>query len=100
MGNLVKAKRNGVCITLQQEIYIDKAFLWALAHCMLNSNSLSPDPASGASDDYYQSEGTRFSYTPELRDDGFGFLLPPQYIIPSGEEIFAALSTMLDKLLE
>ena len=88
MGNLVKAKRNGVCITLQQEIY------------MLNSNSLSPDPAAGASDDYYQSEGTRFSYTPELRDDGFGFLLPPQYIIPSGEEIFAALSTMLDKLLE
>ena len=97
MGNLVKAKRNGVCITLQQEIYIDKAFPCHI-DCMLNS--LSPDPAAGASDDYYQSEGTRFSYTPELRDDGFGFLLPPQYIIPSGEEIFAALSTMLDKLLE
>jgi len=63
-------------------------------------NSAELYPAAGASDDYYQSEGTRFSYTPELRDDGFGFLLPPQYIIPSGEEIFAALSTMLDKLLE
>jgi len=63
-------------------------------------NSAELYPAAGASDDYYASEGVRFSYTPELRDNGFGFLLPPEFIIPSGEEFFAALSVFLDKLME
>jgi len=63
-------------------------------------NSAELYPASGATDDYYQSEGTRFAFTPELRDNGFSFLLPPEYIIPSGEEFFAALSVFLDKLME
>jgi hypothetical protein len=61
---------------------------------------LLPDEASGASDDYYTSEGSRFVFTPELRDNGFGFLLPPEYIIPSGEEFWAAFITMLDIILE
>jgi extracellular matrix protein 14 len=58
------------------------------------------DPASGTSDDYYTSQGSRFVFIPELRDNGFGFLLPPEYIIPSGEEFWAALTTMLDIILE
>lgn len=57
------------------------------------------DPAAGASDDYYASLGSRFVYTPELRDNGFGFVLPPQYIIPSGEEVWAAWEVMLDKIM-
>ena len=75
--------------------------LWSAFNETLHAHdSLSPDPAAGASDDYYQSEGTRFSFTPELRDNGFSFLLPPEYIIPSGEEFFAALAVFLDKLME
>eukprot|EP00095_Tigriopus_kingsejongensis_P009816 maker-scaffold239_size242058-snap-gene-1.25 protein:Tk09816 transcript:maker-scaffold239_size242058-snap-gene-1.25-mRNA-1 annotation:"carboxypeptidase b" len=53
-------------------------------------NSAELYPAAGASDDYYASLGSRFVYTPELRDNGFGFVLPPQYIIPSGKEVWAA----------
>ena len=62
--------------------------------------SLFLDPAAGASDDWYMSLGTRFVYTPELRDNGYGFLLPPQYIIPSGEEVWAAWEVIFAKLKE
>jgi len=53
-------------------------------------------PASGSSADYtYGVCGVVFSYGVELRDTGeFGFLLPPQEIIPQGEEIFAAVVAM------
>eukprot|EP00094_Tigriopus_californicus_P011301 TCALIF_10908-PA protein Name:"Similar to Carboxypeptidase B (Astacus astacus)" AED:0.19 eAED:0.19 QI:25/0.85/0.75/1/1/1/8/52/400 len=62
-------------------------------------NSAELYPAAGASDDYYASLGSRFVYTPELRDNGFGFVLPPEYIIPSGEEVWAAWKVMLDKIM-
>eukprot|EP00602_Paraphysomonas_sp_CaronLab_P002035 CAMPEP_0185024574 /NCGR_PEP_ID=MMETSP1103-20130426/7690_1 /TAXON_ID=36769 /ORGANISM="Paraphysomonas bandaiensis, Strain Caron Lab Isolate" /LENGTH=346 /DNA_ID=CAMNT_0027557581 /DNA_START=273 /DNA_END=1313 /DNA_ORIENTATION=+ len=53
-------------------------------------------PASGSSADYtYGVCGVKYSYGVELRDTGeFGFLLPPEEIIPSGEEIFAAVVAM------
>lgn len=53
-------------------------------------------PASGSSADYtYGVCGVKYSYGVELRDTGeFGFLLPPQEIIPSGEEIWAAVVAM------
>jgi len=63
-------------------------------------NSAELYPAAGASDDWYQSEGSRFTYTPELRDNGYGFVLPPNQIIPSGEEVWAAFEVMLDEILE
>ena len=62
--------------------------------------SLLPEECSGVSDDYYMSEGSRFVFSPKLRDNGFGFLLLPEYIIPSGEEFWAAFTTMLDIILE
>ena len=38
-----------------------------------------------------------FSYAVELRDKGqYGFLLPPEQIIPSGEETLQALRTIAD----
>ncbi len=55
--------------------------------------------ASGASDDYYCNSGSRFVFTPELRDS-HGFLLPPEYIIPSGEEFWAAFKAMMDIMLK
>jgi hypothetical protein len=51
-------------------------------------------PAAGGSDDWTYSEGVVSSYTVELRDTGrYGFLLPPEEIIPTGEEIWAAVKT-------
>ena len=52
--------------------------------------------ASGVSEDYaYGVCGITYSWVVELRDTGeFGFLLPPEEIIPTGEEIFAGVATM------
>jgi len=61
--------------------------------------------ASGSSVDWaYGILRVVYSATPELRDLGkYGFLLPPDQIIPSGEETFAALlvyaKTLVDSLL-
>ncbi len=58
--------------------------------------------ASGASDDYFTSLGTRFVYTPELREGpGLGvnvFVLPEDEIEPSGAEVWEAWKAMLDIL--
>eukprot|EP00604_Paraphysomonas_vestita_P001366 CAMPEP_0174817904 /NCGR_PEP_ID=MMETSP1107-20130205/459_1 /TAXON_ID=36770 /ORGANISM="Paraphysomonas vestita, Strain GFlagA" /LENGTH=339 /DNA_ID=CAMNT_0016029029 /DNA_START=282 /DNA_END=1301 /DNA_ORIENTATION=- len=53
-------------------------------------------PASGSSADYtYGVCGVKYSYGVELRDTGkYGFLLPPNQIIPSGEETYAAIIAM------
>ncbi len=52
--------------------------------------------ASGNSVDYaYGVCGIKYSYTAELRDTGqFGFLLPPDQIIPQAEEAFSAVLAM------
>lgn len=42
----------------------------------------------------------RYVFTPELRDNGYGFVLPPELILPSGEEVWAAWEAMLNKLME
>ena len=59
------------------------------------------DPASGASDDWYKGVlGSRFAFTTELRDTGnYGFLLPKEQIIPSGEEMWAAFEVVIAKIL-
>lgn len=53
-------------------------------------------PASGSSADYtYGVCGIVYSYGVELRDTGkYGFLLPPDQIIPTGEEIYASVIAM------
>ena len=53
--------------------------------------------ASGTSTDWaYEKGGVKFSFGVELRDTGrHGFLLPPNQIIPTGEEIYAALIASL-----
>ena len=48
-------------------------------------------PVGGSSIDWTMGElGIPYSYGMELRDTGaYGFLLPPEQIIPTGEEVFA-----------
>merc|ERR1711978_175977 len=67
----------------------------------VNENSASLYPASGDANDWYTHDvGIRWSYTIELRDQGFGFQLPPIYIIPSGEEMWEAYKVCFNKVLE
>lgn len=65
-------------------------------------NSADLYPAAGASDDWYKGVlGSRFSFTTELRDTGrYGFVLPPNQIIPSGEEMWAGFEVVIKKLIE
>ena len=60
------------------------------------------DPAAGASDDWYKGVlKARFAYTIELRDTGrHGFILPPEQIIPSGEELWEAERVVFKKMVE
>jgi len=52
-------------------------------------------PASGDIGDFLYAAGVTYSTCVELRDTGrYGFLLPPDQIIPTGEEIWAAAKVM------
>merc|ERR1712227_1172245 len=64
-------------------------------------NSADLYPASGAADDWYKGVlGSRFAFTVELRDTGrYGFVLPKEQIISSGEELWAAMEVVIAKLL-
>ena len=45
--------------------------------------------------------GAEFSFTTELRDTGYyGFVLPPEEIIPSGEEFMAAFEAAAKFILK
>ena len=53
--------------------------------------------AAGVASDWGYDEGGAYSWTIELRDTGtYGFILPPEQIIPTGEEIFAAVRTLAE----
>lgn len=57
--------------------------------------------ASGGSVDWAYGDQGVFSYTIELRDTGaFGFILPADQIIPTGEENFAAIMALAAETLK
>ena len=60
------------------------------------------DPAAGVSDDWYKGVlKSRFAYCVELRDKGnYGFLLPPQQIKSTGEELWAAQRVVFQKMVD
>jgi len=64
--------------------------------------SIITDPAAGASDDWYKgSLGCRYAFTTELRDTGYyGFELPASQIIESGEELFAGMKVVFNKIIQ
>ncbi len=55
---------------------------------------------SGGSTDYaYDKADAEYTFAAELRDTGrFGFVLPPNQILPSGIETFAGLRSLLANL--
>ena len=61
-----------------------------------------PMQASGGSpiDWFHHEIGVRYTYQIKLRDTGsYGFLLPPEYIIPTGREIFNAIVLLGQSLM-
>jgi len=64
-------------------------------------NSADLYPAAGASDDWYRGGlGVRYAFTTELRDTGnYGFELPANQIIPSGEEYVAGMRVIFEKII-
>ncbi|XP_063524528.1 carboxypeptidase A4 isoform X2 [Pongo pygmaeus] len=54
-------------------------------------------PASGSSIDWAYDNGIKFAFTFELRDTGtYGFLLPANQIIPTAEETWMGLKTIME----
>uniref|UniRef100_A0A2K6Q446 Carboxypeptidase A4 n=1 Tax=Rhinopithecus roxellana TaxID=61622 RepID=A0A2K6Q446_RHIRO len=54
-------------------------------------------PASGSSIDWAYDNGIKFAFTFELRDTGtYGFLLPANQIIPTAEETWLGLTTIME----
>nr|XP_054749055.1 carboxypeptidase B-like [Lytechinus pictus] len=58
--------------------------------------------ASGCSEDWgYVTLGAKYSYVVELRDTGrYGFLLPANQIIPTGEETYEAVKALCKHMVE
>ncbi|MEO0483869.1 MAG: M14 family zinc carboxypeptidase [Planctomycetota bacterium] len=57
-------------------------------------------PASGTCSDWFYDQGV-YSYTIELRDTGsFGFVLPPEQILPTAREHFEAVLVMCDAFVD
>lgn len=56
------------------------------------------DIAAGGSDDWAKGVGgVKYAYTVELRDEGYyGFVLPAEQIIPTGEETLEAVLVVGD----
>jgi Zinc carboxypeptidase len=64
--------------------------------------SLFPDAASGVSVDHaYGEHKIPIGYVYEMRGSGnygnYGFFLPPQFIIPNGEEVVASLVGLVQR---
>ncbi|KAI1699617.1 zinc carboxypeptidase domain-containing protein [Ditylenchus destructor] len=54
--------------------------------------------ASGASDDFAKSIGIRYSYTMELTDSVYGFLLPSKYINNTARHVIPALMVFAEEV--
>lgn len=57
--------------------------------------------ASGGSIDWAYNQGIKYSYTFELRDTGrYGFILPANQIVPTAQETWLALMSIMDYTLK
>ena len=61
---------------------------------------MSPDVASGITVDWAYDSGIKYSFSFELRDTGrYGFLLPASQIIPTAQETWLGLLTIMEHTL-
>lgn len=67
---------------------------------LLSLSAPAPDRASGGTIDWTYNQGIKYSYTFELRDTGrYGFLLPASQIIPTAQETWLGLQTIMEHTL-
>jgi hypothetical protein len=67
----------------------------------MSQKSVGLYPVTGGLDDWMSLKGGMIGFTIELRDTGrYGFVLPPTDILPTGQEIWAALKAMVHQLLK
>lgn len=58
-------------------------------------------PSGGSMDDWMFDKAEMPGFTIELRDHGeYGFILPPEYIIPTGEELLAGVLALAQAILD
>lgn len=78
-------------------------FLVASPYSSIQGNLLVllyPDVASGITVDWAYDSGIKYSFSFELRDTGrYGFLLPATQIIPTAQETWMAIRTILKHTL-
>ena len=68
--------------------------------CHIADDDRTSDAATGGSYDWAKGkEGIKYSYTIELRDKGrYGFMLPANQIVPTGEETWAGIRSAVHEL--
>lgn len=72
-----------------------------LPACQDKDSDLIPDLGAGTSLDYMYHNHAWWAYQLKLRDSGsHGFLLPPKYIVPVGEEVFAGIEYFIKFITE
>lgn len=82
------------------EIYTIASACEAVGTMASASSPRSETGGGSAIDWFYHEMGAHFSYQIKLQDTGiYGFLLPREYIIPSGDEVLSAMKYFGDFLL-
>lgn len=76
---------------------------WCCSRCQPVADDVIPfltDLAAGGSNDWaYDARGIQYAYSIELRDTGeYGFLLPAEQILPTGEETWAGIVAAINAM--
>lgn len=88
----------GALCTQDSSVSCDYTFFLLPRHSLA---LLFSDSASGITVDWAYDRGIKYAFSFELRDTGqYGFLLPASQIVPTAEETWMALRTIMKHVLD